>query len=78
MSPLGATTMCGVRYREITNEDGTIERWQQPELADWEVPRTDPAERRQAQSGGEGCTAAVARASTRCARSRASGGRGTN
>jgi hypothetical protein len=36
----------GVKFREIVNDDGTVERWQQPQLADWEVPRADPTERR--------------------------------
>jgi hypothetical protein len=36
----------GVEFRDIVNDDGTIERWQQPELADWELPRRDPAEPR--------------------------------
>jgi hypothetical protein len=36
----------GVQFREIVNDDGTIERWQRPELADWEVPRRDLAESR--------------------------------
>jgi len=36
----------GVTFRTIEHADGTIERWQQPKLAAWEVPRRDPAERR--------------------------------
>ena len=32
--------------RAIVHEDGTIERWQQPELPAWEVPKRDPHERR--------------------------------
>jgi hypothetical protein len=36
----------GVRFRTIVHEDGTIERWQQPELPAWEVPKRDPHERR--------------------------------
>ena len=36
----------GVPFRTIVHEDGTIERWQQPELAPWEVPKRDPRERR--------------------------------
>jgi hypothetical protein len=31
---------------KIVNEDGTVERWKQPRLADWEVPRRDPSEPR--------------------------------
>jgi hypothetical protein len=34
----------GVRFRTITRADGTTERWRQPRLAPWEVPRHDPAE----------------------------------
>ena len=30
----------------IVNQDGTTERWRQPRLAPWEVPRRDPAEPR--------------------------------
>jgi hypothetical protein len=36
----------GVPFRTIVHEDGTIERWQQPELQAWEVPKRDPHERR--------------------------------
>jgi hypothetical protein len=36
----------GVPFRTIVYEDGTIERWQQPELPEWEVPKRDPHERR--------------------------------
>jgi hypothetical protein len=36
----------GVPFRTIVYEDGTIERWQQPELPAWEVPKRDPRERR--------------------------------
>jgi VRR-NUC domain-containing protein len=36
----------GVPFRTVVNEDGTIERWQQPELAAWEVPKRDPHKRR--------------------------------
>jgi hypothetical protein len=35
-----------VPFRTIVHEDGTIERWQQPELPAWEVPKRDPHERR--------------------------------
>jgi hypothetical protein len=35
-----------VKFRTRANEDGTIERWQQPELPAWEVPKRDPHERR--------------------------------
>jgi hypothetical protein len=36
------------RFREVVNDDGTTERWQRPELADWELPRADPREKRPA------------------------------
>jgi hypothetical protein len=36
----------GVRFRTLVHEDGTTERWRQPRLAPWEVPRRDPAEPR--------------------------------
>jgi hypothetical protein len=45
---LNGTTLyeSGVPFRTIVYEDGTIERWQQPELPVWEVPKRDPHERR--------------------------------
>jgi hypothetical protein len=36
----------GVRLRTLVHNDGTTERWRQPRLAPWEVPRRDPAEPR--------------------------------
>jgi hypothetical protein len=36
----------GIEFRTIVHADGTVERWQQPELAPWEVPRRHPDERR--------------------------------
>jgi hypothetical protein len=36
----------GVTFRTIVHRDGTHERWLQPKLAPWEIPRRDPAERR--------------------------------
>jgi hypothetical protein len=41
-----ALAQSGVRFREIVHEDGTIERWQQPELPAREVPKRTPRERR--------------------------------
>jgi hypothetical protein len=38
--------MDGVPFRTIVHEDGAIERWQQPKLPAWEVPKRDPHERR--------------------------------
>jgi hypothetical protein len=36
----------GVPFRTIVYEDGTVERWQQPKLPAWEVPKRNPHERR--------------------------------
>ena len=36
----------GVTFRAIVHEDGAIERWQQPELQAWDVPKRNPHERR--------------------------------
>ena len=36
----------GVPFGTIIHEDGTLECWQQPELAAWEVPKRNPHERR--------------------------------
>jgi hypothetical protein len=36
----------GVTFRTLVRNDGTTERWHRPKLADWEIPRRDPAERR--------------------------------
>jgi hypothetical protein len=36
----------GVKFRTRANDDGTTERWQQPALPAWEVPKRDPHERR--------------------------------
>jgi len=36
----------GVRFRTLVHNDGTTERWRQPRLAPWEIPRPDPAEPR--------------------------------
>jgi hypothetical protein len=36
----------GVRFRTLVYRDGTTERWRQPRLAPWEVPRRDPTEPR--------------------------------
>jgi hypothetical protein len=41
-----ALAQSGVPLRMIVHEDGTIERWQQPELPAWEVPKRNPHERR--------------------------------
>jgi hypothetical protein len=41
-----ALAQSGVRFRTIVHEDGTVERWQQPELPPWEVPKRNPQERR--------------------------------
>jgi hypothetical protein len=36
----------GVKFRVFVRSGGTAERWCQPKLEAWEVPRRDPAERR--------------------------------
>jgi hypothetical protein len=36
----------GVPFRVLSYDDGSSERWQQPELPAWEVPKRDPHERR--------------------------------
>jgi len=41
-----ALAQSGVHFRTIVREDSTIERWQQPELSAWEVPKRNPHERR--------------------------------
>jgi hypothetical protein len=41
-----ALARSGVCFRTLTNGDGTLECWQQPELAVWEVPKRNPHERR--------------------------------
>jgi hypothetical protein len=41
-----ALAQSGVPFRTIVHEDGTIERWQQPKLPAWEIPKENPHERR--------------------------------
>ena len=36
----------GVKFRLFVRSDGAVERWRQPALEPWEVPRRDPSERR--------------------------------
>jgi hypothetical protein len=36
----------GVTFRTVCNDDGSTERWQQPKLPAWEVPKRNPHERR--------------------------------
>ncbi|MBV9563163.1 MAG: hypothetical protein JOY90_22370 [Bradyrhizobium sp.] len=44
---LVAIVESGVKLRKtIVKENGKVERWKKPRLADWEKPRRDPAERR--------------------------------
>jgi hypothetical protein len=45
-SAIWALRKSGVKFRTSANDDGTLERWQQPELPAWEVPKRDPQERR--------------------------------
>jgi hypothetical protein len=44
--PFGGRGESGVPFRTIVYEDGTVERWQQPELQAWEIPKKNPHERR--------------------------------
>jgi hypothetical protein len=41
-----ALAQSGVRFRTLTNDDGSSECWQQPKLPAWEVPKRNPHERR--------------------------------
>jgi hypothetical protein len=41
-----ALAQSGVRFRTLTNDYGSPECWQQPELPAWELPKRDPHERR--------------------------------
>jgi hypothetical protein len=41
-----ALAQSGIPFRTIVHEDGTIERWRQPELPAWEVPKRNPHEKR--------------------------------
>ena len=41
-----ALAKSGVKFRTLVNNDGSIGRWQQPALEEWERPKTDPRERR--------------------------------
>jgi hypothetical protein len=36
----------GVRFRTLVHEDGTTERWRQPELPEFALPKRNPHERR--------------------------------
>ena len=45
-SALWALYESGVPFRTIVHEDGMNERWQQPELPAWELPKRNPHERR--------------------------------
>ena len=38
----------GVKFRQIVHDDGRVERWKEPWLASWEIPRRDPREPRPA------------------------------
>jgi hypothetical protein len=41
-----AGSMGGADPVNAVDEDGSVERWKKPRLADWEVPRRDPSEPR--------------------------------
>ena len=45
-SAMWAIAKSGVKYRAIVHEDGWLKSWQQPPLEPWEIPKTDPRERR--------------------------------
>ena len=45
-SAMWALRRSGVRFRQLVHADGRTERWRQPRLVQWEVPRRDPSERR--------------------------------
>jgi hypothetical protein len=45
-SAMWAIAKSGVKFRTLTNPDGSIERWQQPALEEWERPKRDSRERR--------------------------------
>jgi hypothetical protein len=45
-SAMWALRKSGIKFRVIVNDDGSTETWQQPELEPWEIPKTDPRERR--------------------------------
>jgi hypothetical protein len=57
-SAMWALYESGVRFRTIVHTDGTLECWQQPELAPWEVPKRNPQERRPRAPVWESGTAA--------------------
>jgi hypothetical protein len=45
-SAMWALAESGVRFREVAHNDGSVERWEQPDLEPWEIPRRSPHERR--------------------------------
>jgi hypothetical protein len=45
-SAMWALAESGVKFRENEREGGAVERWEQPELEAWEIPRRSPRERR--------------------------------
>lgn len=46
ISALAVLYEAGVPFRTLVHEDGTLERWVQPELPAWERGKSDPHERR--------------------------------
>jgi uncharacterized protein YijF (DUF1287 family) len=54
-----AVRKSAVPFRTVVHEDVTIERWRQPKLPTWELPKRNPHERRprapewEAQAAGE-------------------------
>jgi hypothetical protein len=63
----------GVGFRTIVHEDGTIDCWQQPQLAAWEVPKRDPHERRPRAPEWEPAAAAAETAEPAAQRDNAAG-----
>ena len=43
---VAALVESGVTFRTASNDDGTLDCWQQPKLPAWEVPKRYPDERR--------------------------------
>jgi hypothetical protein len=52
VTAMSALAKSGVCFRTLTNDVGTSECWQQPELPEWEVPKRNPHERRPRGAGG--------------------------
>src|SRR5262249_36547430 len=42
LGPTAPPAVCRVKFRTLARADGATERWRQPRLAPWEVPRREP------------------------------------